>query len=177
MMKKLLSVFLALAMMTAALSGCDLFTSDSGNGGNSGSAGAIKMTDSYTFNDPTDIEFEKRYVIYADENSPMVSSAADYGMKAMYSIIYANADDAPVGSYDFMVVDTAEHAQAVIELYATQGSTLAAREEDPCVLYGFTDGEALEGAFVAYLSYGMITEATVSSYVEFYSGSIGGTVQ
>lgn len=176
-MKKILCTILAIAMTAALLSGCDLFTSGSGDKDHSGSKGEIKMTDKYTFTDPADIEFEKRYVIYADENSPMVSAAADYGMKAMYSIVYADADDAPVGSYDFMVVDTAEHAKAVIDLYASQGSTLNAKEEDPCVLYGFTDGEALEGALVMYQSFGMITETTVSSYVEFYSGSIGGTVQ
>ena len=177
MTKKLLSAVLAFAMMTALLSGCSLFATDDGNGPQGGSTGGIKMTDSYTFNDPTDIQFEKRYVIYCDETSPMVSSGADYGMKATYDINYADADDAPVGSYSFIVVDTAEHAQAVIDLYASQGSTMTATAEDPCVLYSFTDGDAMEGTLLMYQSVGMITETTVSAYVEFYSGSVGGTVQ
>lgn len=175
-MKRKLIFALAVVIIISLLSGCSLFTSGDNGDNGGGSTDPIKMTDSFTFNDPTDIEFAKRYVIYADESSAMVSSAADYGMKAMYSVIYADENDAPVYSYDFMVVDTAEHAQAVIDLYATQGSVLSARDEDPCVLYGSTDGDALTGALVAYQSYGMISDTTVSSYVEFYSASIGGTV-
>ena len=176
-MKRKMSIALVIVMIVSLLSGCSLFTSGDNGDNAGGSTDPIKMTDSFTFNDPTDIEFAKRYVIYADETSVMVASAADYGMKAMYSVIYADSDDAPVYSYDFMVVDTAEHAQAVIDLYASQGSTLYVRDEDPCVIYGSTDGDALTGAFVAYQSYGMISDATVSSYVEFYSASIGGSVQ
>ena len=129
-MKKTLCLVLAV-LMVMTLASCGLFTSDDGKEGPSGSKGEIKMTDSYTFTDPSDITYEKRYVIYGDENSVFVSSAADYGMVAVYSIVYANADDAPVVSYDFMIVDSAEHAQGVIDLYAAQGSTLMARDPPP----------------------------------------------
>ena len=175
-MKRILCVILTLALSAMLLSGCSLFTSGEETD-KTGSAGDIKMTDNYTFTDPADLTFETRYVIYCDETSPMVTSASDYGMKAAYDIHYATADDASAGSYSFLVLDTAEHAQAMIDLYAAQGSMMTPVENDPCVLYSFTDGDAMEGTLVMFQSYGMITDATVSAYVEFYSGSVGGTVQ
>lgn len=176
-MKKMLCVILSLVMVMALMSGCDaLFASGGNEGGNEGGNDPVKLTENYTFEDPTDIEFDKRYVIYAGEGSAMVSSAEAYGMIAAYSIVYAK-EDAPVCSYDFMICDTAENAQKVIELYAASGSTLTAVEEDPSIVYAQSDGETLEAGIMVYQSYGMIQEATVSAYVEFYATSIGGTVQ
>ncbi len=176
-MKKLLCAILTIAMTAALLSGCDLFTSGQKDEENPGSAGDIKMTDNYTFSDPTDIEFEKRYVLYYDESSDLVSSGTDYGVLAAYDIFYADADDAPAGSYNFLIIDTPEHAQDVISLYASKGSVLTTTEEDSCVLCGFTDADAMEGNLVMLQSYGVIPETTVSAYVESYASSLGGTLQ
>lgn len=181
MMKKILCAVMTLVMLAAMLTACGS-TSGNEKPGNEPSGtetvtyDPIKITEDYTFEDPTDIEFDKRYVLACDENSPMVSSAADYGMTAAYTIIYAK-EDAPVASYDFLVVDTEEHAKALVDLYATQGSTLTAVDGNPTVLTSSMDGDTMEGTLVAFQSYGMISEATVSAYVEFYSQSIGAKVQ
>lgn len=177
-MKKMLCVMLSLVMVLCLMSGCDSLFAAGGEttGAEAGGNEPVKLTDKYTFEDPTDIEFDKRYVIYADENSVMVSSAKDYGMIAVYSITYAK-EDAPVCGYEFMICDTAENAKKVIDLYAAQGTTLTAAKEDPTVLYAKSDGETLEASIMVYQSYGMIKEATVSAYVEFYATSIGGTIQ
>lgn len=176
-MKKILSAILAVAIITTLLCGCSLFGTGSTGGNAGGSDGPIQMTDKYSFTDPTDLEYEKRYVIYGDENSTMVSSASAYGMVAVYSITYATADDKPAGGYEFVIVDSEEHAQALKEFYLAQGQTLSATEEDPCVLYAYSDGDTMEGVYVTYQSMGMIKEATVSAYVEFYAATLGGTVQ
>lgn len=176
MTKKLLSAVLAFAMMAATLSGCGLFTSGGDEGGPSGSAGDVKMTDSYTFTDPDGLEYETRYVLYCDENSNMVATAASYGMKAMYSIMYADGKDAPVGYYEFMICDTPENAQAVIELYAAMGSALTALEEDPCVIYSSTDADSIEAMLISFQAGGIISESTVSAYMEYYKTYTGGTI-
>ena len=178
-MKKILCAVMALVMLAAMLVGCG---STSNNGGNKPadpetvSYDPVKISKNYTFEDPTDIEFDKRYVITCDETSPMVASAASYGMSAAYTILYAK-EDAPVAQYDFMVVDTEEHAQGVIDLYASQGTALKALDDDATVVYASSDGDTVEGSIVAMQSAGIISETTVSAYVEFYSQTIGGKIQ
>lgn len=176
-MKKMLCVMLSLVMVLCLMSGCDsLFAAGGETSGDEGGNDPVKLSDKYTFEDPTDIEFDKRYVIYCDETSPMVSSAADYGMKASY-VIYFAKEDAPVCSFDYYVCDTAENAQKLIDLYASQGSTLTVCEADPTVVFTSSDGDTLEGVLLMYQSYGMIEEATVSAYIQFMATSVGGTVQ
>ena len=179
MKKNLLKAILLTLTAAVLLSGCSLFATssgDSGNGGSGGSTGAIKMTDNYTFEDPADLEFDTRYVLFCDENSVMISSAPEeYGIKGSYSIIYTK-DDAPVMDYEFYVCDSEEHAQATVDMYAAQGAALTAAEGDPCVLYSTTDGDTFEANLVMFQSYGVLNEATASAYVEFMQTSTGGTI-
>ena len=90
-MKKMLCIMLSLIMVLGLFSGCDaLFTSGDEGGAAGGSTGDIKMTDKYTFTDPTDLTFETRYALYCDENSAAVSTAAGYGVKAMLIALQAS---------------------------------------------------------------------------------------
>lgn len=175
--KNVLCAVLALALAAMSLAGCSLFSTGSGDGEQETGSDPIKMTENFTFEDPADLEYAKRYVIYADENSALISSAAEYGLKADYSILYADENDQPLGSYEYMICDTEEHAQAVIELYAAQGSALTALEADPTVLHSSLDADAFMGSITAFQSMGFISETTVSAYAEFYSQTIGATVQ
>ena len=137
---------------------------------------SLQMTDSYTFEDPAELDFDTRYVLYCDENTKMISQVpAEYGVKAGYSIIYAK-DNAPVADYEFFVCDSAEHAQAAADLYASQGQSLTAAEGDPCVLYSFAGADTFEASLVTFQSYGIISEATVSAYMEFMQTNSGGTI-
>ena len=175
-MKKMLCMMLSLIMVLGLLSGCDsLFTSGDEGGAAGGSTGDIKMTDKYTFTDPTDLTFETRYALYCDENSAAVSTAASYGVKTMYSVMYADAEDTLVGYYEFMICDTPENAKAVIDLYASFGTALSAAEEDPCVLYSFAAADSVEAMLIALQASGMISEATASAYIEYYKSYSGGT--
>lgn len=172
--------FLRAMLLTLAavflLSGCSLFASGGGDSGKGGSSGAIKMTDSYSFEDPADLDFDTRYVLHCDENTAIISSVpAEYGILASYSVIYAK-EDAPAADYEFFICDSEEHAQAAADMYASQGQTLTAAESDPCVLYSTTDGDTFEANIITFQSYGMIDEATVSAYVTFMQTSTGGTI-
>ncbi len=177
MNRKLLAMVLVLMMATAVLSSCSLFTSgDDNNGGVSGSTGDVKMTEKYTFTDPADLQFETRYVLYCDENSKMVATAANYGMRKMYSILYADGKDAPVAYYEFMVCDTPENAQAVIDLYASMGTSLTVSEADPCVIYSSTDADTMEAMLISFQASGVLSDTTVSAYLEYYKTFTGGTI-
>ena len=175
MKKKMLSLILAVGLMSTVLSGCSLFATNIDEPkGAAGSSGAVKLTDNYTFEDPADLDFDTRYVLYCDENSQMISSAsAEYGLKASYSSIYAK-DDAPVMDYEFLVCDSAEHALATIDLYASQGQALQVAENDATVLCSSTDGDTMEATLAAFQSYGMLSEPSVAAYVEFMQTSTGG---
>lgn len=177
-MKKMLCMVLGLVMLLGLLSGCgSLFTSGGeGDKTGGGSTGDIKMTDKYTFTDPADLKFEKRYAMYCDENSKAVSTAASYGVTAMYSVMYADAEDSPVGIYEFMVCDTEDHAKAVIELYTSFGTTLTVAEADPCVLYSFAEADTAEAMLISFQANGVISEATTGAYFEYYKTFNGGTV-
>ena len=175
-MKKMLCIMLSLIMVLGLLSGCaSLFTSGDEGGAAGGSNGDIKMTDKYTFTDPADLTFETRYALYCDKNSSVVSTAASYGVKAMYSIMYADGEDIPVGYYEFMICDTPENAKAVIDLYASFGTALSVVEEDPCVLYSFAAADSVEAMIISFQASGIITEATASAYIEYYKSYSGGT--
>lgn len=101
--------------------------------------------------------------------------AAGYGVKAMYSVMYADAEDTLVGYYEFMICDTPENAKAVIDLYASFGTALSAAEEDPCVLYSFAAADSVEAMLIALQASGMISETTASAYIEYYKSYSGGT--
>ena len=167
-MKKILCAVMTLVMLAAMLTACGSTSGNEKPANETVSYDPVKISENYTF--------EQRYVITCDETSPMVASAASYGMSATYTILYAK-EDAPVAQYDFMVVDTEEHAQGVIDLYASQGTALKALDDDATVVYTSSDGDTVEGSIVAMQSAGMISETTVSAYVEFYSQTIGGKVQ
>lgn len=177
MKKKLLCAVLAAGLIASVLSGCSLFSTGEAGGDKEGSSGAIEMTDKYTFEDPADLEYAKRYVIYGDENSIFVSSAKDYGLKGAYSIVYADENDQPLGEYQFMICGSEEDAQSVSQMYEAQGIALTAAEDDPVVLYTFSDKDTFSGNLIALQSVGIISETTASAYVDFYAETIGGTVQ
>ena len=56
-------------------------------------------------------------------------------------------------------------------------AVIGALDDDATVVYTSSDGDTVEGSIVAMQSAGIISETTVSAYVEFYSQTIGGKVQ
>lgn len=174
MKKRILTLALVAVML---LCGCSLIaTKDAGsNDAGSNGATAVVMTDSYTFENPADLDFDARYVIYCDENSSAVATLKDYGVVAMYSILYAK-EDAPVGDYEFLICDSADSAKTIADLYASQGTTLKATDEAGVVLSSFSDGDTLEASMILMQSYGLVSDTTVSAYAEFMKTSFGGTL-
>lgn len=175
MKKRLLALVLTAAAALTLLSGCSLFAV--GGDGESGSDGSstVKITDSFTFEDPADLEFDARYVLRYDENSAMVSGQAAYGMLAYYVILYAK-EEQPVGRYEFYVCDTAENLSRWLEdeQYSMGGRTVETVEADAAVMQtaATQDGiDELEGQILLCEAAGIIREATVSAYADFVVSS------
>lgn len=179
MMKKLLSVSLAFAMIAALLCGCGLFaeeTDDDGGKSDGNSRDPIKVTDSYTYKDPTDLDFDVRYVIYCDENSEAVAFMADEGMMAIYIVIYGK-DGKPVRHHTIEVYDTAENTQAATDTYNGYGYGAVIADEDPTVLYYLQEGDELEATILGYIGFGEMKDDSIESYVESMHESWGGVLQ
>lgn len=172
MKKKILFVVLAAAMTAMLLTGCSLIATGNGDDGNSSDFPAVEITDSFSFENPSDLDFDARYVLYFDENSNSVSAQADeYGMLAYYVILYAK-EEQPVGRYEFYVCDTAENAENWLadEIYTTSGREVKIVDDDATVMQSLTtaDGiEELEAQIILCETAGIISEATVSAYVDF----------
>lgn len=172
MMKKLLSLVLTAALAATLLTGCSLFASSDDNGSTSSEFPSVEITDSFSFENPSDLDFDARYVLYFDENSTIVSAQADeYGMLAYYVILYAK-EEQPVGRYEFYVCDTAENVESWLadENYTTSGREVKIVDADATVMQSLTtaDGiEELEAQIILCETAGIISEATVSAYADF----------
>lgn len=190
MKSRFLALLLVLAMAAMMLTSCSLFTTEGGNSGDNENSGNsennetggstdIQITDKYTFKNPDGLEYEKRYVVYYSPDSPLVSSAvsAGYGMKETYSILYADANDAPLKQFDFIICNSEDDAGKVAEFYLAQGQTLTAVESDPCVLTATTEGEVLAATLASLQSMGGLSDATVSAFVEWNTTSSGGVLK
>lgn len=176
MKKRILTLAFAAVLL---LCGCSLIATKDADSNDASSGDAtfapVAMTDSYTFENPAELDFDARYVIYCDENSASVATMKDYGVVSMYSIFYAKAD-APVADYEFLICDSAESAKTIADLYASQGMTLTTVEGDENVLYSFSDGDTLEATIITMESYGLVSDSKVSTYAEFMKTTYGGTL-
>ena len=100
--------------MVTSFAGCSLF------GGSSEAAittGDIKITDSFTHTDPTDIEFESRYTLYSGDNQELIGWYKEDGYNFLreYFVLYGDKDDVPVLNYIYYVFETDEDANKYVE--------------------------------------------------------------
>ncbi len=182
-MKKILCMVLALLICIAMLAGCGDTTPESGSEdpGQSGSdkstpsGEGVKITDSYTFTDPTDIEFDTRYVLYMGPESSMVSSMVEKGELCQYSIIYAK-DEVAVAEYDLYVCDSVESAQGIQNEAESYGMVADLIEEDNTVICMFSDQYVLEANIAIYQMAEMVSDTTASAYVDFYVSYYGASI-
>ena len=188
-MKKVLCVALALLMCIAMLAGCGADekpnnsdptntaspannTENPGNGseqpgGETPTGEGVKITDAYTFTDPTDLDFDTRYVLYYGSDNMLVMAAADDGMLAEYTIIYAR-DEKAVAEYTFYVLDTAENAKALYNEMESYARTPDFVEGDDTVVVDSSDEYALEANLDIFVMGELLTDAKASTYVNFY---------
>ena len=185
-MKKILCMVLALLMCAAMLAGCNsdkntgsttstpgTSAPENGEPGQSGNedpapAGeGIEITDNYTFTDPTDIEFDTRYVLYYGPDNALVMASADHGVLAEYTIIYAREEKA-VAEYTLYVCDTAENAQGLYNEMESYALTPDLAEGDDAVIVIYSDEYALEANLDIFVMGELLTDTKASTYADFY---------
>ena len=86
---------------------------------------SLQMTDSYTFTDPQDIDFDQRFVLKGDESCKLLSDMANMGYPAtaIYDIVYAN-DGAAAAEYQYFVAADEAGAASLAEFYTSQGQKI-----------------------------------------------------
>lgn len=126
---------------------------------------SIKMNDKYTFTDPKDLDFDKRYVLSGDKNSKLLSDMSNMGYEAtnIYEILYVKGDKA-VAEYQYFVCKNEQSAKDLEEFYSSQGQKVT-REES--VLYAYTEGEVVQANITMYASLGNMKEETPEAYITF----------
>ena len=173
MKKKLLSLLLAGAMVLS-FGGCSLFTSSDDTKENDDKQQeetpveedfAIQMTDSYTFTDPEDLEFDGRMVLTGGESSKLISDMVNFGftVSAMYEILYT-MDDKAVREYQYFVCPDEASAAELTDYFSSSGQQVT---QEGNILYAVLDEDMLEATMAMYVSLGSMTEETPEAYMDF----------
>lgn len=169
-MKRRMVTVLVVAMLLS-MTACSLF-SDGGSGSNeSGNAAndsqsEIKLSDSFTHKDPTDIEFEKRYVLYSAQNAQLLGYyKEDYDVEVVeqFFILYGDKDDVAVRSYDYYVCATEEDALKLQESINEFGGN-ATVEGDVAICV--TDKDALQDTLETYVGLNVLEGTTASEFAQ-----------
>ena len=125
---------------------------------------SLQMTDTYTFNDPQDIDFDQRYVLVGDENSKLLSDMGNMGYQVskMYDIVYVNGGS-PAAEYQYFVTPDEASATDLAQFYTSQGPKIT---QEGNVLYATVDGDTLEGSIISLVGTGAISDETPEAYIE-----------
>ena len=175
-MKKLFSLLLVVMLLCAAMTGC--FTSINTNPtepeeptSDTEKTTSVKITDTFSAEDPEGVTYETRHVYAGDKNCVMVQNMAlqGYNANAMYVILYENEGKA-VGEYQIIVCDTEEDANNLKAFYSAAGQNLT---QDGVVLYMFSDADMVQSTITMYVALGALSEETVNAYLTFVSTSNG----
>ena len=139
-------------------------------------SGSIKMSDRYTFSDPSNISFDKRYVLYGDSKCTPARAIAStkYNCKGVYVVLYAK-DGKAMGEYKCYVMNNESDAQgltAKLSEYYDGGGMSCGHWND--VVYIYSDGNYVQTSINTYYKQGSIKSATPEAYLGmgFYFGGM-----
>ena len=177
MKKKLITVLLCLTLglaATACGAGKDKGSSDAGDAGQETTVDkdfSLAMTDTYTYTDPQDLNFDQRFVLKGDESCKLLSDMKNFGYTAtnVYQIIYAK-DGEGAAEYDYYVTPDEASAQALAQFYTSQGQQVT---QEGNVLYSVMDGDTLQATIITLSSLGAMSGDTVEDYAEMMKSSYG----
>jgi len=186
MKNRLISILMCI-MLGALLMGCS-GGSDSGSGKEDSASEeeedseeqeidsdfSIQMTDSYTFSDPEDLDFDQRFVLTGDESCKLLSDMSNMGYTAsnMYLILYVQ-DGMAAGEYQYFVTPDEASAEELAEFYGSQGQQVTQEEN---VLYAFSEADVIQAGITSMASTGAISDETPEAYIEMMK-SFNGLVE
>ena len=132
---------------------------------------AVKVSDSYTFDEAQVLPgtaYDRRYVLYGDETNGF---AAQQGARAFYDVIYEQNSQA-LYEIKIYVMPGEEEAQTLAGQLVTAGMYAVAMPGTDAVLVIGTD---LQDTIDMYAQYGQIAEATPRAYIEGFLMKLGMT--
>lgn len=132
---------------------------------------AVKVSDSYTFDEAQMLPgtaYDRRYVLYGDETNGF---AAQQGARAFYDVIYEQNSQA-LYEIKIYVMPGEEEAQTLAGQLVTAGMYAVAMPGTDAVLVIGTD---LQDTIDMYAQYGQIAEATPRAYIEGFLMKLGMT--
>ncbi|XCP83880.1 hypothetical protein ABXS75_12460 [Roseburia hominis] len=166
--KKLVSIIMCI-MLGAALVGCgsDKGSKDSSKENDTAEIDkdfSIEMTDSFTYKDPEDLDFNQRYVLVGDESCKLLSDMKGFGYTAtkVYDIMYGK-DGKPVAEYNYFIAPDETSAADLAEFYSSQGQNVM---QEGTIVYAVSEGDTVEAAIAAFAAGGTLSEETLEAYVE-----------
>ena len=125
----------------------------------------IQMNDDYTFEDPTDLDFDTRYVYVGYESCKLLTDMKNFGYTAtaMYEILYTK-DGEVAGEYQYFVCEDETAAADLMSFFEGQGQTVT---QDGSVLYSFNDADTLLALIMTFEGMGSLPDETPESYLKF----------
>ena len=163
---RLAAVVLCLSVLAASLAGCGLFADNKGNAAAEGSAEnsvfEIKLSDEVTIKDPEGLDFDVRYVLYADAGNATIQIYASMGvaLNEEYVVIYGKGDKV-VGEYQYFVF--ADEASQ-----STMQSMVPTMENYGLVSVNVQSDDAIDGVIASMIAAQMMTDETPASYADMY---------
>lgn len=140
-------------------------TTDSGD--NTGSEDSkVKLSDTFTHEDPADIEFEKRYILYSAQSPEILGLYKDsYGVELLeeFFILYGDKDDVPVRSYNYYICATEEDAANLMNQMKEYGGNATV---EGSVVISIADKDELKETIDYFIALGVMDEGTASAYAQ-----------
>ncbi len=163
-MKRILALLMCLAVVFS-LTGCDLFA-----GGDSTEPGGplpeLKITDTVTHKDPTDVEYAKRYAYYSGDSFVLADGfKKQYNVEVVseFLIVYADKDDRAVAQYTYLVFANSEDANKYAEGVKEYGMTPTVTENVSC---DFMDAEGIKTNIDTFIAMNVLTDHSGDAYVK-----------
>lgn len=174
-MKKRLTALLLAACMMVTATGCSMFASeDAGTKSTEAASTGLQITDSYSHEDPTDVEFDKRVVLkYEADNDYLTVMDEQAGLQPLscYTILYGKGDKT-VAYYEYLVLPDEAQAASYKDFMGEVGIEVIV---DGTVAYFVKTGDVLEAEIASYISMNMLADESVDAYADFLVGSFAPT--
>ena len=119
----------------------------------------IPMSERYTFTDPEELDFDRRYALYGDGTC---GYAAQAGADGFYEILYCK-DGKAAAEYRCYVMGSPEAAAEKAAALAGAGCQAQSKGN---VVVDFYTGDYVQGTIDLYVQYGMLKEADPKAYLE-----------
>lgn len=174
-MYKKITVLVVTVCMMAALTGCSMFAGDKEEK-NDDKSGGVKISDSFTHEDPEELEFDKRVVVTVPSDSLYLQDIKDQigaEVSAMKTVVYAK-DDKPVACYEYTTLASEDDVKTFTAYMDEMGMEY---EVDGTMTTRVKNSDSLEAEIAAYVSMNMMPDETLDSYLNIFVESFGAVIE